>query len=103
MVSLLLEAGADWRHRDTGGAGTALVGDPDTVAARIDEYRRLGIDSFILSGYPHLEEAYRFGELVLPKLPLAHPLPSASTSSNMGPFGETIAGDHRPTLRVSQS
>ncbi|TGV76209.1 LLM class flavin-dependent oxidoreductase, partial [Mesorhizobium sp. M2D.F.Ca.ET.145.01.1.1] len=52
-----------------GGAGTALVGDPDTVAERIDEYRRLGIDTFILSGYPHLEEAYRFGELVLPRLP----------------------------------
>ena len=40
-----------------GGAGTALVGDPETVAARMHEYRRLGIDTFILSGYPHLEEA----------------------------------------------
>lgn len=79
-----------------GGAGTALVGDPETVAARIDEYRRLGIDSFILSGYPHLEEAYRFGELVLPRLPLAHQAKAASLSVNTGPFGETIAGDHRP-------
>jgi alkanesulfonate monooxygenase len=86
-----------------GGAGTALVGDPDTVAERIDEYRRLGIDSFILSGYPHLEEAYRFGELVLPRLPLAHAAAKKSAASNMGPFGETIAGDHRPQLRVSQS
>ncbi|MDR6146187.1 alkanesulfonate monooxygenase [Sphingomonas sp. SORGH_AS870] len=86
-----------------GGAGTALVGDPETVAARIEEYRALGIDSFILSGYPHLEEAYRFAELVMPRLPLAHPLPGRSSSSNMGPFGETIAGDHRPALRVSQS
>ncbi len=86
-----------------GGAGTALVGDPETVAARLDEYRRLGADTFILSGYPHLEEAYRFGELVLPRLPLAHPLRSGAVSSNMGPFGETIAGDHRPHLRVSQS
>ena len=86
-----------------GGAGTALVGDPDTVAARIDEYRRLGIDSFILSGYPHLEEAYRFGELVLPRLPLAHVTAKKNAASNMGPFGETIAGDHRPQLRVSQS
>ncbi|MBD0264550.1 MAG: LLM class flavin-dependent oxidoreductase, partial [Tolypothrix sp. Co-bin9] len=42
-----------------GGAGTALVGDPDTVAARMLEYANLGIDTFILSGYPHLEEAYR--------------------------------------------
>jgi alkanesulfonate monooxygenase len=86
-----------------GGAGTALVGDPETVAARIDEYRRIGIDSFILSGYPHLEEAYRFGELVLPRLPLAHGHRTATAASNMGPFGETIAGDHRPVVRASQS
>ena len=86
-----------------GGAGTALVGDADTVAERIDEYRRLGIDSFILSGYPHLEEAYRFGELVLPNLPLGHDIPSRSASVNTGPFGESIAGDKRPALRASQS
>lgn len=52
-----------------GGAGTALVGDPDTLAARIQEYVDLGIESFILSGYPHLEEAYRTAELLFPKLP----------------------------------
>ncbi|GBQ22728.1 FMNH2-dependent alkanesulfonate monooxygenase [Gluconacetobacter sacchari] len=79
-----------------GGAGTALVGDPATVAERIDEYRRLGIDSFIFSGYPHLEEAYQFGESVLPLLPTAHPVRAAAAISNMGPFGETIAGDRRP-------
>jgi len=50
------------------GAGTALVGDPQTVAARIAEYQALGIDTFILSGYPHLEEAYRVAELVFPLL-----------------------------------
>jgi alkanesulfonate monooxygenase len=49
-----------------GGAGTALVGDPDTVAARMLEYAELGIDTFILSGYPHLEEAYRVAELLFP-------------------------------------
>ncbi|MFT8789267.1 LLM class flavin-dependent oxidoreductase, partial [Komagataeibacter saccharivorans] len=80
-----------------GGAGTALVGDAETVQERIDEYRRLGIDTFIFSGYPHLEEAYRFGELVLPHLPTAHPVRGAASLNNMGPFGETIAGDHRPT------
>jgi alkanesulfonate monooxygenase len=52
-----------------GGAGTALVGDPQTVAERILEYKELGIDSFIFSGYPHLEEAYQFAELVFPLLP----------------------------------
>src|SRR5579862_7656642 len=51
-----------------GGAGTALVGDPQTVAERMKEYMKLGIDRFILSGYPHLEEAYRFAELVFPLL-----------------------------------
>jgi alkanesulfonate monooxygenase len=51
-----------------GGAGTALVGSHDEVADRIAEYHRLGIDEFVLSGYPHLEEAYWFGEGVLPRL-----------------------------------
>lgn len=51
------------------GVGTALVGDPDTVAERLHEYMELGADSFILSSYPHLEEAYRVAELVFPRLP----------------------------------
>jgi len=51
-----------------GGAGTALVGSHDEVADRIAEYHELGIDEFILSGYPHLEEAYRVGEGVMPVL-----------------------------------
>jgi alkanesulfonate monooxygenase len=49
-------------------AGTALVGSHEEVAERIEEYRELGCDEFILSGYPHLEEAYRVGEGVLPLL-----------------------------------
>ena len=51
-----------------GGAGTALVGSHDEVAGLIDEYHSLGFDEFILSGYPHLEEAYWFAEGVLPIL-----------------------------------
>jgi alkanesulfonate monooxygenase len=51
-----------------GGAGTALVGSHDEVADRIAEYHELGIDEFILSGYPHLEEAYQVGEGVMPVL-----------------------------------
>lgn len=51
-----------------GGAGTALVGSHEEVADRLAEYARAGIRHFILSGYPHLEEAYWFGEGVLPIL-----------------------------------
>jgi len=51
-----------------GGAGTALVGSHEEVADRLEEYHRLGIDEFILSGYPHVEEAYWFAEGVMPLL-----------------------------------
>ncbi|EGD53526.1 LLM class flavin-dependent oxidoreductase [Gordonia neofelifaecis] len=51
-----------------GGAGTALVGSHAEVADRIAEYSALGIDEFVLSGYPHLEELYWFGEGVIPQL-----------------------------------
>ncbi|HYM15800.1 MAG TPA: LLM class flavin-dependent oxidoreductase, partial [Dehalococcoidia bacterium] len=51
-----------------GGAGTALVGSYDQVAERIAGYAALGLDTFILSGYPHLEEAYVVGEEILPRV-----------------------------------
>ena len=51
-----------------GGAGTALVGSHTEVADRIAEYAEIGIDEFIFSGYPHLEELYWFGEGVVPVL-----------------------------------
>ncbi|WP_395107910.1 LLM class flavin-dependent oxidoreductase [Actinomadura sp. SCN-SB] len=51
-----------------GGAGTALVGSHEEVADRIAEYAELGLEEFIMSGHPHLEEAYWFGEGVLPVL-----------------------------------
>lgn len=77
-----------------GGAGTALVGDPDTVAARMLEYAELGIDTFILSGYPHLEEAYQVAELLFPKLPLGIERPAPSQM--LSPVGEVIANDKVP-------
>lgn len=54
--------------RARSGCGAAIVGDPDQVAATLEAYRALGIDAFILSGYPHEREAERFGRLVLPRL-----------------------------------
>jgi alkanesulfonate monooxygenase len=86
-----------------GGAGTALVGDPQTVAERIKEYQEIGIDTFILSGYPHLEEAYRFAELVFPLLSLAHPTGATTLRANTGPFGETIANERLPLLKAARS
>ena len=86
-----------------GGAGTALVGDPETVAARIREYQAIGVDTFVLSGYPHLEEAYRFAELVFPLLAVEQPGNVTPLRVNTGPFGETIANEHRPIVKASQS
>jgi alkanesulfonate monooxygenase len=75
-----------------GGAGTALVGDADTVAERIREYQAVGVDTFIMSGYPHLEEAYRFAELVFPKFGLGR----SGVHANNGPFGEMVAHERLP-------
>ncbi len=78
-----------------GGAGTALVGSHREVADRIEEYASLGIDEFILSGYPHLEEAYWFGEGVLPELARrgrwSHP-----AGVTAGPAQVPFAGAPRP-------
>jgi alkanesulfonate monooxygenase len=82
-----------------GGAGTALVGDPETVAARMQEYADLGIETFILSGYPHLEESYRFAELVFPLLGKGKARSGDAVLT--GPFGEVISNDILP--KASQS
>lgn len=65
-----------------GGAGTALVGTHEQVADRIEEYAELGIEEFILSGYPHLEEAYRCGEGLLPELRRRKLLPELAGGSD---------------------
>lgn len=67
-----------------GGAGTALVGSHGEVADRIEEYHDLGIEHFVLSGYPHLEEAYWFGEGVTPELAARGLLPTAPASPLLG-------------------
>ena len=73
-----------------GGAGTALVGDAETVAARIREYQEIGIESFIFSGYPHLEESYRFAELVFPLLSFGA---GEDIGRSRGNIGEAIGND----------
>ncbi|MNH42429.1 Alkanesulfonate monooxygenase [compost metagenome] len=78
-----------------GGAGTALVGDGPTVAQRVKEYAALGIDTFIFSGYPHLEESYRVAELLFPHLDVERPeLPKSG--GYVSPFGEMVANDILP-------
>ncbi|TBV15356.1 FMNH2-dependent alkanesulfonate monooxygenase [Stutzerimonas kirkiae] len=83
------------------GAGTALVGDAATVAERINEYAALGIDTFVLSGYPHLEESYRVAELLFPLLDVA----PQQTPENLAPVvaaGEMISSDILPTAVAAQ-
>jgi sulfoquinovose monooxygenase len=66
--------------RARSGAGAAIVGDPDQVLAKLATYRELGLEAFILSGYPHLAEADLFARHVLPRLehgPLARDAPTA--------------------------
>ena len=54
--------------RARSGCGAAIVGDPDQVLAKIEAYRALGLEAFILSGYPHAAEADLFARYVLPRL-----------------------------------
>jgi alkanesulfonate monooxygenase len=87
-----------------GGAGTALVGSADTVASRILEYHRLGIDTLILSGYPHLEEAYQVAELLFPRLSV----PTGAVNKNKSDFsapmtGEVVANEFAPVQAPAAS
>ncbi len=83
-----------------GGAGTALVGNPRQVADRIQEYAALGLEHFIFSGYPHLEEAHRFAELVFPLLPIGL-RERLGGQVLTGPFGEVIANQLPPAVRAA--
>ncbi|KLD95814.1 FMNH2-dependent alkanesulfonate monooxygenase [Aliarcobacter butzleri] len=75
-----------------GGCATALVGSAEIVAQRIQEYVDLGIDTFVFSGYPHLEESFRFAELVFPLLP-NKTKEKLSGLVQTGPFGGVTSED----------
>lgn len=55
--------------RARSGCGAAIVGNPDQIIQKLRKYMDMGIKSFILSGYPHLEECKLFAEYVLPEIP----------------------------------
>ncbi|MCZ8103852.1 MAG: FMNH2-dependent alkanesulfonate monooxygenase [Burkholderiales bacterium] len=74
-----------------GGAGTALVGSPQTVAQRLRDYQALGIETVIASGYPHLEEAYRVAELLFPVLGIGRE-PEGGHGTQIGEFGVSGTG-----------
>ncbi len=76
------------------GAGTALVGDPATVAQRLREYQAIGVDTVIASGYPHLEEAYKVAELLFPELGIGV-APRLTHGSAPGEFG---VGSFKPAI-----
>ncbi|MFE7243101.1 LLM class flavin-dependent oxidoreductase [Streptomyces sp. NPDC057580] len=61
-----------------GGAGTALVGSYEEIADRMQDYMAVGIDEFVLGGYPHVEEAYWFAEGVMPILEQRGLLPDSA-------------------------
>lgn len=86
-----------------GGAGTALVGTPDVIAERMREYEELGIETFILSGYPHLEESYRVAELLFPKLNLQRESRQGKDPSFISPFGEMVANEIPPANVENQA
>lgn len=83
------------------GAGTALVGSPQTVAARLCEYQELGIDTVIASGYPHLEEAYRVSELLFPEIGL--PGPRGQIRSSFGEQQVFGGGGHGGNVKTASA
>jgi alkanesulfonate monooxygenase len=81
------------------------VGNPQQVADRIQAYAALGLEYFILSGYPHLDEAHRFAELVFPLLPgKQQALPGGQVFTG-GPFDASAlsaSGQIARTLQAAQ-
>ena len=75
------------------GCGAAIVGNPDQVITKINKYQKMGIRSFIFSGYPHLQECKIFAKLVLPKInivSLAEAFGRVPKSTPESPLGNGI-------------
>ena len=79
------------------GCATALVGNPQNVAERINEYASMGVDTFVFSGYPHLEEAYKFAELVFPLLD-RNAKEKLTGIVQSGPFGGILNEETHKTI-----
>lgn len=75
-----------------GGAGTALVGSHDEVADLVGEYHEAGVEEFVLSGYPHLEEAYWVGEGLRPELARRGALAAEAASGTAAERATGLAG-----------
>ena len=70
-----------------------------TIARRLKEYQDIGAETFVLSGYPHLEEAYRFAELVFPHVGIQAP-----GQHKVAPVGEVMGNAVvPPQAKVAQS
>ena len=79
--------------RARSGCGAAIVGSTDQVLSKLEAYQKMGIRAFVLSGYPHLDEAKHFGSRVLPQmktcsLPHAYGRVPASTPATPLGIGE---------------
>ncbi len=83
-----------------GGAGTVLVGSHDEVTERIKEYAALGIEEFVLSGYPHLEEACWFGEGVLPRLQAQAQAQAQTQTQTQGLWQHPLGKQDAPSVQV---
>ncbi|MDB0060104.1 alkanesulfonate monooxygenase, partial [Planktomarina sp.] len=76
--------------RARSGCGAALVGSTDQVLSKIESYKKIGMRSFIFSGYPHLEEAEHFASRILPELEtcsLPHEYGRVPNETPMTPLG----------------
>ncbi|MFS4583076.1 LLM class flavin-dependent oxidoreductase [Phaeobacter sp. C3_T13_0] len=79
--------------RARSGCGAALVGSTDQVMSKLQAYQKMGIRSFVLSGYPHLEEARHFGKRVMPHLKtcsLPHEYGRVPLSAPATPLGNGV-------------